>query len=70
VAFSAKRNLLVSSDEGGEVIVWEVATARMRGYLRKPASAVYSLAFSPDGNSLAIAGDGGLTVWDVADIGQ
>jgi WD40 repeat protein len=50
----------------GEVVLWEVRTQRRRGTLRGQTHVPHTLAFAPDGNTLATAGhDGTLRFWDL-----
>jgi WD40 repeat protein len=56
----------VVGDYGGHVGLWDVATGREAATLTE-GSAVYALAFSPDGHTLAVGGLGGhVGLWDVA----
>jgi WD40 repeat protein len=50
-----------------EVKVWEIPGGRVTFTLHPPINRVISLAFSPDGTTLALAsGDATVTVWDLA----
>jgi WD40 repeat protein len=69
VAFSPDGKAVAVTDRSGAVTLWEAATLQKQGEL-KPAKAgwTYSCvtAYSPDGASLAVAGDTDLVLWDVA----
>jgi WD40 repeat protein/DNA-binding SARP family transcriptional activator len=77
LAFTPDGRKLVSSDEGGGVIVWDVAEAEISEELtaRTPCSTgprsacdgVYGLALSPDGRTLySGADDGQVILWDLS----
>jgi RNA polymerase sigma factor (sigma-70 family) len=57
--------------ETGEVKVWDLATGKERTFYRGDTGRVFSVAFSPDGKTLA-AGlrDGAIRLWDVATGGE
>jgi len=70
VAFSPPDGRYLASASGAEVILWDLQTDekfRPRGGV---AGAIRSVAFSPDGQRLAVAsgykGKGEITVWDAA----
>jgi WD40 repeat protein len=63
IAFSPDGTTLASGTEQG-VILWDVATAQMKGSLAKEM--VRSVAFSPDGTQVAFgAADGTVHLWNI-----
>jgi WD40 repeat protein len=72
MAFSPKGHLLAAADEvGGTIAIWNVASLAQPRYLGSlsipPVDArVYSLAFSPDGTTMAVGTLGSVVVWDLA----
>ncbi len=64
-AYSPDGRLAVTGAD--DIVLWEAATRTMLARLEHP-SAVWSLAFSPDGRWLVSThGDGAIMLWDVAD---
>jgi WD40 repeat protein len=59
--------LLASSDADGTITLWDVATGTETRHWRGGARAAQSLAFSPDGKTLAsnTIYDGSIRLWDV-----
>jgi WD40 repeat protein len=71
LAFSPDGRTLAAGLRGGEVVLWEVATARERGRFQAHPKIRWSggmaLAFSPDGRTLASASeDGTIRLWEPA----
>jgi serine/threonine protein kinase/uncharacterized protein YjiK len=72
VAFTLNGEVLASGEQGGYIRLWDVRTGEQ---LQEPKKtkyrAVLSIAFSPDGQSLAIGGSGSrynsVTVWNIRD---
>jgi WD40 repeat protein len=50
-----------------QVVFWDAATGEQRTILTAPPGSLVSLAFSPDGKTLATGGVGVVLLWDVAD---
>jgi WD40 repeat protein len=64
VAFVPGSQALASAYEDGTVVLWNPATGKERSRLR-PTLAVKSVAFAPDGKTLASAGGSEVKLWDV-----
>ncbi len=64
IAWGPKQQRLAAGAEGGDVILWDLASEQGR-HLVGHTDAVWAAAFSADGKKLATAGFGGsLWVWD------
>ncbi|WP_308402872.1 hypothetical protein [Streptomyces sp. AC550_RSS872] len=60
------RTLATGGDGGATVRLWDTATGRTRATLTNPTgAAVHSIAFSPDGHTVAIAAGKNVQLWDV-----
>ena len=65
-ASTEPRGLLAVGDSGTGIVVWELSTQLPRSFCRGSTWEVQSVAFSPDGVTLASAGRLGVHFWDVA----
>jgi RNA polymerase sigma factor (sigma-70 family) len=66
LAFSPDGKLLASTGVDKQILVWELATGRLRHRLADQPYRVPALAFSPDSATLASGGDKTIRLWDVA----
>ena len=66
MAFSPDSNTLAICSYGGELHLYDVATATRTAELTRHIGRISSIAFSPDGNTLASGGLTELHLWDVA----
>lgn len=67
-AFSPDGVLFASGCQGGEVLLWEAASAKVLDSFKAHAGPVVGLAFSPDGRFLATFGaENAVKVWWLRD---
>jgi eukaryotic-like serine/threonine-protein kinase len=66
LAFHPKEPFLFSAEQSGTLVTYEIASGRQIGSAPSQAFGIESLAFSPDGAQLAIAGDKVLGLWKVS----
>src|SRR5262249_47731245 len=59
------RTLAVSSINSGAILLWDLEAGRPAMALEGPSSSVMTLAFAPDGRSLASANFSGIQLWDL-----
>src|SRR5581483_11572021 len=67
VVFSPDGATLVTSANGGKVLLWDAATWKVRGSLPGFTAGSYRFAFSPDSRLLAVGAraDNTVRLWDV-----
>jgi RNA polymerase sigma factor (sigma-70 family) len=56
-------NTIATGCEGGGLRLWDAATGKVRFICPKPGPRIFSLAFAPDGKTLASAGFDGVVHW-------
>jgi hypothetical protein len=78
IAFAPDGGRLAAGDGTGRVAIWDAGLRHRAGILKNvfsaptdpstgPAETITSLAFSPDGSTLAVGGDAGtVQLWDIA----
>src|SRR5262249_539778 len=67
VAYLAAEPTLISTGSDRQIRFWDIATAKEVRSFVGSSEAIYALAVSPDGNSLATGGlEGEVRVWDLA----
>jgi WD40 repeat protein len=66
VAFSPDGKLFASTGVDKQILVWELATGKLRHRLADQPFRAPVLAFSPDSATLASGGDKTIRLWDVA----
>jgi WD40 repeat protein len=65
LSFSADGNKLVSADEGGFILLWDVRSGRLLRKIKEHSNLVKHLAFTADGkNFVTISFDQTIRVWD------
>ncbi|MBI5954301.1 MAG: TIR domain-containing protein [Chloroflexi bacterium] len=64
--FNKEVSLLASAERGNaRISIWNLSTGQVVGYLLTNESSTGSVVFSPDGKTLASAGDEGIKMWDL-----
>lgn len=65
LVFSPDGRTLASGDAAGTIILWDVDTGRRRKNLERDTSYIQAMAWSPNGEWLAVSAGGAILVWDV-----
>jgi WD40 repeat protein len=65
VAFSPDGKLCAAAHWHGQITLWDLPTVTPHVITDPSFTQVRSIAFSPDGSTLAVAGDLNLTIWDM-----
>jgi eukaryotic-like serine/threonine-protein kinase len=66
IALSPDERQFATGTRGGQVRLWDAETLRELGQLYRADGAVYSVAFHPDGDRLAVAEESGaISIWAV-----
>ena len=66
LALTADGNTFAWDNGAGSIALWDVPTGTLRRELAGPGAPVTSLAFTPDGKTLAAASAKGVRLWEVA----
>jgi WD40 repeat protein len=66
LAFAPAETVLASGGNDGAIRLWDTATGNPLGVLLENGSPAVALAFSPNGQTLAVAVDRTVQLWDVA----
>jgi WD40 repeat protein/serine/threonine protein kinase len=71
VAFSPRGDLVAAAFRGvnsNGIVLWDAATRQPRTTLRPELGEIFNICFSADGKSLACAANGGVALFDTADL--
>lgn len=70
VAISPDGKTLASGGDDNHVILWDLASGKVRRDLQGHSGDLRSLSFSPDGGRLVSGGDNSVILWDMAGSGE
>src|SRR6202043_703220 len=66
LAYSPNGEMLASGSDDNTIKLWDVATEKEKATLKGHSEGVFSVAFSPDGTTLASVGQQEIKLWNVA----
>jgi WD40 repeat protein len=69
VAFSPDSQTLASGGAESSALLWDVSDFTAEPTILESGGSIFSLAFSPDGDSLAAGSASGIYLWDLNDLG-
>jgi WD40 repeat protein len=67
IAYRRDGRLIVTGGSGGDVLVWDTNTYDIVDTLSTGEDRIYSLAFSPSANIIAVGGDSFIRLWNLRD---
>lgn len=67
IAYRSRGNIIVTAGDGGDVLVWATSNYELADKLVTSEDRIYSIAFTPDPNVVAVGGEQFITLWNIRD---